>query len=296
MKNNKTYFLYHIPGKKIGVTCNLNSRVTEQQGYTPDEYEVLLTSDDIDYISDMEIELQKAYGYRVDRQLYKNLYCNKFNKFNQMNINATLQTSTFPCPLNKLKGNLMDSMGEAWDTPHGTFTISPQTIPWILENARTSMYNVERCYVYNKAFSAAFNMKETEIKPEKSVSNIYDLIRQWAKDKGIYAKGDPKTQYLKLMEEAGELSRAILKKDKPEIIDAIGDMVVVLTNLAELEGLAIEDCITSAYNVIKNRKGKMVNGTFVKQDTITSTLTEDELSYLNGHYAKLEDLIKFHTL
>ena len=44
------YYLYHIPGKKIGVTRNLNSRVTEQQGYAPDEYEVLLTSDDIDKI------------------------------------------------------------------------------------------------------------------------------------------------------------------------------------------------------------------------------------------------------
>ena len=66
------YTIYHIPGKKIGVTRNINNRVTEQQGYTPDEYEVLLTSDDIDYISDMEIELQKSYGYKVDRQKYNN--------------------------------------------------------------------------------------------------------------------------------------------------------------------------------------------------------------------------------
>ena len=79
------YYLYHIPGKKIGVTRNINKRVTEQQGYAPDEYEVLFTSDDIDYISDKEIELQKSYGYKVDRQLYKNL----INKNNKMKINAT---------------------------------------------------------------------------------------------------------------------------------------------------------------------------------------------------------------
>jgi hypothetical protein len=53
------YYLYHIPGKKIGVTRNLNDRVTRQQGYSADEYEVLLTSDDIDFISNKEIELQK---------------------------------------------------------------------------------------------------------------------------------------------------------------------------------------------------------------------------------------------
>ena len=50
-----------------------------------------------------------------------------------------------------------------------------------------------------------------------------------------------------------------------EIKDAIGDMVVVLTNLASLCGLVIEDCIDSAYNEIENRKGKMINGTFVKE-------------------------------
>ena len=66
------------------------------------------------------------------------------------------------------------------------------------------------------------------------------------------------------MEEAGELAQALLKKDKAETIDAIGDIVVVLTNLAKLEGYNIENCIDAAYNEIANRKGKMINGTFVK--------------------------------
>ncbi len=93
----------------------------------------------------------------------------------------------------------------------------------------------------------------------------FNQIREWAKEKGIYEKGDTKTQSLKLFEEAGELSKAILNNDKEEFIDAIGDCVVVLTNLAELGGVRIEDCIDEAYSVIAKRKGKMINGTFVKE-------------------------------
>ena len=285
------YKIYHIPGKKIGVTRNLNKRVTEQQGYAPDEYEVLLTSDDINEISTKEIELQKSYGYRVDRQLYKDLHCNKFN---QMNVNVTKQTVTFPVPLNKLKGHLMDNVGMQWRTPDDNYIINltPNLIPWIVQNAKTSMYNDNRCYVYNKSLevfidsefeSAAKELlapsqmglskkKKKKNKKKNKKENIYDLIRIWAKDKGIYAKGDSKTQYLKLMEEVGELADAILKNDKAEVIDAIGDIVVVLTNLAALEDLRIEDCVASAYDVIKSRKGKMINGTFVKESQLNGTL------------------------
>jgi NTP pyrophosphatase (non-canonical NTP hydrolase) len=255
------YNIYHIPGKKIGVTRDLPSRVTKQQGYALDEYEVLLTSDDIDYISNMEIELQKSYGYKVDRQSYKNL----INKNKKMNINATEQTTTFPVPLNKLKGRLLDAIGLTWSTSHGDFTITKDNIKWIVAHARTSMFNNERSYIYNKAMANEFVSEPTKKKKKKNKSNIYDLIRAWATDKGIYKSGDARTQYLKLMEEAGELAEAILKNDEPEVIDAIGDMVVVLTNLAKLRGHNIEDCVTSAYDVIKSRQGKMVNGTFVKQ-------------------------------
>ncbi len=280
------YTIYHIPGKKIGVTRNLNSRVTEQQGYAPDEYEVLFTSDDIDYISNMEIELQKSYGYRVDRQLYKDLHCNKFN---QMNVNVTKQTVTFPVPLNKLKGYLMDNIGIQWSTPDDNYVnLTLNLIPWIVQNATTSMYNNNRCYVYNKALekfmdsefeSAAKELLTPSLtglskkKKKKNKPNIYDLIRTWATEKGIYKTGDSRTQYVKLMEEAGELAQALLKNDETEVIDAIGDMVVVLTNLAKLRGHNIEDCITSAYSVIKDRQGKMINGTFVKNNYTTSTTT-----------------------
>ena len=257
------YYLYHIPGKKIGVTRNLNTRVTLMQGYKEGEYEVLEQSDDINYISDREIELQKSYGYKKDRTLYKNLF--KLN----MKVNPTEQTSTFPVPLNKLKGNLMDNVGLEWETPDYKFKLEKEHIPWIMQNARISMFNDDRSYIYNKAFYEAFFNPEHNPK-EKCISNDtgcerFDLIRSWAAERGIYAKGNSTTQYVKLMEEAGELAKALLNKDKAEIVDAIGDITVVLTNLAELEGLKIEDCIDTAYNVIAKRKGKMINGTFVKE-------------------------------
>ena len=96
------------------------------------------------------------------------------------------------------------------------------------------------------------------------LKNEFQSIRDWAKERGIYEKGDPKTQFLKLQEEVGELAKAILKDDVEEIVDAIGDCIVVLTNLSELTNNKVEDCINSAYNVIAKRKGSMINGTFVK--------------------------------
>ena len=79
---------------------------------------------------------------------------------------------------------------------------------------------------------------------------MFELIREWAQTRGLYDKGNSHTQYVKLQEEAGELAKALLNKDKPEVIDAIGDMVVVLTNLAHLQGVHIETCISEAYKVI----------------------------------------------
>ena len=101
-----------------------------------------------------------------------------------------------------------------------------------------------------------------------TLTNEFQPIRDWAEARGIYQKGDAKTQYIKLQEEAGELAKAILKNDHVEFIDAIGDCVVVLTNLAKLKGYSIEECINSAYNQIANRKGQMVNGTFCKQESL----------------------------
>ena len=303
-----TYYIYHIPGKKIGVTRDLEERVTKQQGYGPNEYEILGEYIDIDDVSSMERMLQKDYGYEVDRIPYNKLKCNNMN----MKINVTEQTTTFPCPVNKLKGQLMDNLGMTWHTDHGTFTINEYSIEWIMRNVKESMYNETRSYVYNKAFGRFYdnhqshdklggNLKDLHMRDQYDGKTIagalsptgvrqedekyyrekercdnpeckclnpthFDLIREWASERGLYDNGDPKTQALKLVEEVGETCRAILKEDRAEIIDGIGDCIVVLTNLAELIGHPIEDCIEAAYNEIKDRKGKMANGTYVKND------------------------------
>jgi len=261
------YYLYHIPGKKVGITQNPAKRITKQQGYSSDEYKIIMTSDDVDFISAQEIALQKAYGYKVDRQTYKQLI-----NSNKMKVNVTEQTSTFACPVNKLKGQLSDNIGVDWETSHGKFTITKESINWIMANVMTSMYNVNRCYVYNKAFAGFLAQAKDAANVSWNKEDRFELIRQWASEKGIYDKGDSKTQYVKLMEEAGELAKALLTNDRPEIIDAIGDIAVVLTNLAALENLTIEECIDSAYSIIKNRKGRMTNGTFVKETLSKTTL------------------------
>jgi NTP pyrophosphatase (non-canonical NTP hydrolase) len=275
------YYLYEIPGKKIGVTCDIYNRVTIQQGYEDHEYKILEMSEDIDYISDREIELQKQYGYRVDQKLYKNL-----KPKTNMNINVTEQTTTFPYPIDKLKGNLMDHLGYEWNTEHGKFTLSLDTVKWIMENVKTSMYNINRSYIYNKALDNFVNdpyyyMKKLAKDDFRSKPNskkplkMFENIRKWAKVRGLYEHGDTKTQLVKLQEEMGELAKATLENDQLEIIDAIGDMVVVLTNLAHLNGLQIETCIASAYNEISKRKGKMIDGTFVKTPKQSHTYGPD---------------------
>ena len=288
------YYLYHIPGKKIGVTTDLYERVECQQGYGPEEYTVIMSTEDIDLISKKERELQKALGYRVDMKPYNKLKCNN------MKINVTEQTTTFPCPVSKLKGHLMDNLGLTWETEHGNFNVTEYSIDWILKNVKTSQFTNERCYVYNKAFSRYYDnhhdyrldnakqmnlheelhdqyngkcrtgalsptgVRQEERCPDCDCVSQFDLIREWASTRGLYDNGDAKTQALKLVEEVGETCRAILKQDHKEIVDGIGDCVVVLTNLAELVDTPIETCIDIAYNEIKGRTGMMENGTYVK--------------------------------
>ena len=193
----------------------------------------------------------------------------------------------------------MDNIDFSWETDHGEFSITKYTIDWIMDNVKTSQYTQNRCYVYNKAFARFYDNHQTHDHPshDKLGGNLedarvldnarqsftrtgalspvgvrqekkshFDLIRQWAEERGLYKHGDTKTQALKLVEEMGEICRAILKENYEEVTDGIGDCVVVLTNLAELHGVSIEDCIEEAYHEIKNRKGKMDNGTFKKDD------------------------------
>ena len=90
------------------------------------------------------------------------------------------------------------------------------------------------------------------------------LVEQWAEEKGILSKATPLTQAVKTQEEVNELYHAILYDNRDEIKDAIGDIMVTLIIQCKMQGMDLQYCLESAYNVIKNRTGKMVDGVFVK--------------------------------
>jgi len=249
------YYIYHIKGVKVGCTNDLKRRVEQIQGYK--DYDVLATTDKISHASKLEIHFQKIYNYKQDKNSYLQLMINKNKKIMTRMIHVTERTLTFKGTEDqKLTGYKFPMLVELLNGEHIEF--NQDNINWILKNNASSQHNKER-FIYIEAlvnFIKA-NKKITEL-------DIFKNIRTWAEQKGIFEKGDVKTQYVKLQEEAGELAKALLNNDKEEIIDAIGDCVVVLTNLSKLAGYNIEDCILSAYNVINKRTGTMVNGTFIK--------------------------------
>lgn len=101
---------------------------------------------------------------------------------------------------------------------------------------------------------------------DHSMATAYHLIRnitQWHHDRNLIDGATDKDQLAKLIQEMGELSDNICKGK--DVADDIGDMIVVLINIAERNNLTIEDCLEQAWNDIKDRKGKMVDGIFVKE-------------------------------
>ena len=260
------YKVYHILGKKIGCTKNIKKRVEQEQGYKPGEYEILFETDNIKEAAKAEKTLQQDLGYKVDIKPYDKLFNKEMKK-----VNVTEQTTTFAISKEEINGTFLGDL--QWETPYGTVNINAtDKIEWIIDNVKVSMFNANRCYVYNKAMHEASPFQKHKEKLY-SYQDQFQLIREWAKERGLYAKGNANTQYVKLQEEAGELAKALLKNDQAEVIDAIGDMVVVLTNLAYMRGVHIESCISSAYDVISKRTGKMVNGTFVKDIEVVDPQT-----------------------
>jgi NTP pyrophosphatase (non-canonical NTP hydrolase) len=103
------------------------------------------------------------------------------------------------------------------------------------------------------------------------VGFLIESVRRWATDRriiGVKSGSTAKAQFDKLLEEVEELDVAISESDMHEAIDAIGDCTVVLINLAELIGCSFEKCLASAYDEIKNRKGMMIDGKFVKESDL----------------------------
>lgn len=101
----------------------------------------------------------------------------------------------------------------------------------------------------------------------KNMNRLTEKILHWAKERGL-DKADPNKQMLKLIEEIGEIASGMARSDMNEVKDGIGDSIVVLTILAEQLGTSTQECTHMAYEEIKDRRGKMVDGVFVKESDL----------------------------
>ena len=99
------------------------------------------------------------------------------------------------------------------------------------------------------------------------MNELSKLIKLWARERNLDT-ADPYKQFLKLSEEVGELAEGMAKSNDDVIVDSIGDIYVVLEVLSLQLGLSLLDCVEHSYNEIKDRKGKMVNGVFVKESDL----------------------------
>lgn len=102
----------------------------------------------------------------------------------------------------------------------------------------------------------------------------FNEIRQWAEDRNLIDGSTVAKQYNKLLEEVDELHDAIVNKQDDEFVDAVGDCIVVLTIMAAQMGLKVEGCIEAAYQEIKDRKGRMLDGLFVKEADLPENLNK----------------------
>lgn len=99
------------------------------------------------------------------------------------------------------------------------------------------------------------------------MNELIKSVEQWSKDKGL-DKGNSDRQALKFYEEAGEVGAALSRNKMDDLKDGIGDTVVTLIILAQQHGWSLEECLQYAYDEIKNRKGRMINDTFIKESDL----------------------------
>lgn len=102
---------------------------------------------------------------------------------------------------------------------------------------------------------------------------MFNKICDWAKERNLVEGSTPQAQMVKLMEEIGELASGIAKKNNDVVKDSIGDAIVVLIIIAAQHNLNTDDCIQAAYDEIKDRKGKMIDGVFVKEADLPQETT-----------------------
>jgi len=99
------------------------------------------------------------------------------------------------------------------------------------------------------------------------LDRLIKAVALWSKDRGLDT-ADSKAQFIKVVEETGEIASALARNDEDELIDGIGDVIVTLIILAQQNDLSVEQCLKVAYDEIKDRKGEMKNGTFIKEEDL----------------------------
>ena len=97
------------------------------------------------------------------------------------------------------------------------------------------------------------------------MDELINNVKIWAEEKKLLKKENSQAQMLKVLEEVGETAGALLKGKKGDIIDGLGDSFVTLIILCYQLELEPEECLQAAWDEIKNRKGKTINGTFIRE-------------------------------
>ncbi len=269
------YSIYIIHDKrKVGLTKNLKERVEKQQGYKEGEYEVFVDGlKDLQTARDIEKQVQKHFGYTeddsvpdiVDQTLkklkFRNQPCGEFYTKAIKDV-----TVGFPAPIQEF-GEWVQGCKVTLDSPKfGKLVFdTDEKRKWLTDNVKASKYNSpERAtYIYLKA-AYEYLKDDTTYGKSSNLDTLIDNIHSWADSRGIL-DGKIETQTLKLGEEFGELQKAVLKDDKHEIKDAIGDIIVVLTSIAHFNGHSVADAVQLAYDTISKRTGYTNDkGDFIK--------------------------------
>ena len=126
---------------------------------------------------------------------------------------------------------------------------------------------VNECGELQKEVNEYRQQEETKLTETLDLTQLTNRIQGWAVDRNLHT-ADPVKQALKFFEEAGELSQGMVKGNEEQIKDSIGDIYVVMTILSMQLGLEIEDCVYHAYDEIKDRRGKLVDGVFIKESDL----------------------------
>lgn len=100
----------------------------------------------------------------------------------------------------------------------------------------------------------------------RTLDETHMLTVKWAKERNLIEGSTLQAQMLKMTEEVGELASGVARGNKVLTVDSIGDCFVVLTILAKQAGVTLEECAHAAYEEIKDRKGRMVDGVFVRAE------------------------------